>query len=147
MWAWQVTMWAHQGIMHVQYSNTLINTLRITDTNILSCYRQEWSKARRPFWKARPVSLVLVTAVDLVVGTRVLECTAVHPGIRIRARTSYHLYCVTVRIHSCSIPKGSRTDTIASELSELNRLKWWTTPHFPHQCLQHTWPLDTKMRM
>jgi hypothetical protein len=27
--------------MHVHYSNTVFNTLRITETNMLSCYRQE----------------------------------------------------------------------------------------------------------
>jgi hypothetical protein len=39
MWPQQVTMWGNQGNMHVQYSNTVINILRFTETHVLTCYR------------------------------------------------------------------------------------------------------------
>jgi hypothetical protein len=45
MWPQQVTMWGNQVNMHVQYSNTLINILRITETHMLTSYRPtlEWN--------------------------------------------------------------------------------------------------------
>jgi hypothetical protein len=39
--------------MYVHNSNTVINILRVTETHILSRYRQEWSEAPRPWLSDR----------------------------------------------------------------------------------------------
>ena len=60
MWPWQVTLWIHQGNMHVQYSNSVINILRITKTQMQSRYRQESRWTRPPGWINGSLALVLV---------------------------------------------------------------------------------------
>ena len=39
MWPQQATVWYNQRNMHVHYSNTVINILRITKTHMSTCYR------------------------------------------------------------------------------------------------------------
>ena len=86
MWSWLVTLWVDLDNIHVHYSNTLINTLRITETHMLNCYYHEWSKAARGCWINHPLAHVLVR--------RPYSCTyqCVH-----RVHTVVHLPLLEVR--------------------------------------------------
>ena len=48
MWPSHITLWVHQENMYVQCSNNVINILRVTETHMLSRYRQEWEQSGPP---------------------------------------------------------------------------------------------------
>jgi hypothetical protein len=53
-------MWYNQRNMHVQYNNTIINILRITETHVLTCYRPR-KGVERPGWFQIPIRSRMIT--------------------------------------------------------------------------------------
>ena len=89
MWSWQVTLWAHHVNMHIHHSNTVINTLRLTETHMLNCSRQEWSKAPRPGRVNHPLADVLV---PLYI-EKLLKFKLAHRSTRMCGVQLYIQYC------------------------------------------------------